>query len=101
LSLKTIYEIFSQYSQAKGKIMAYIDLISPEEASGVLKQEYDKAIRRHGRIANILRVLSRSPSALKNMMHTYLACMFGPSELSRGQREMLATVVSSTNECFY
>ena len=81
--------------------MAYIDLIEPENATGLLKEEYDKAQQNAGHIANILKVLSRSPSALQTMMQTYMACMFGPSELSRGQREMLATVVSSRNACFY
>ncbi|MDP6457567.1 MAG: carboxymuconolactone decarboxylase family protein [Candidatus Marinimicrobia bacterium] len=27
--------------------------------------------------------------------------MYGESQLSRAQREMLATVVSQTNDCFY
>ena len=81
--------------------MAYIELIEPKDATGVLKNEYDQAQQNAGHIANILKVLSRSPSALKAMMQTYTASMFGPSELSRAQREMLATVVSSANECFY
>ena len=34
-------------------------------------------------------------------MRMYLAIMFGESDLSRAQREMLATVVSQTNDCFY
>ena len=81
--------------------MAYIELIEPEDATGLLKNEYDQAQQNAGHIANILKVLSRSPGALKAMMQTYMASMFAPSELSRAQREMLATVVSSTNECFY
>ena len=81
--------------------MAYIDIIEPEDATGLLKEEYDQAQRNVGHIANILKVLSRSPGALKTMMQTYSACMFGTSDLSRAQREMLATVVSSANECFY
>ncbi|MBI1746583.1 MAG: carboxymuconolactone decarboxylase family protein [Acidobacteria bacterium] len=31
----------------------------------------------------------------------YKAVMFGRSGLSRAEREMLATVVSQTNSCFY
>jgi hypothetical protein len=31
----------------------------------------------------------------------YGAAMFGPSPLSRAQREMLATVVSREQRCFY
>jgi alkylhydroperoxidase family enzyme len=34
-------------------------------------------------------------------MELYKAIMFGPSSLSRQERELVATVVSATNECFY
>ena len=34
-------------------------------------------------------------------MQMYRATMFGPSGLSRAEREMLATVVSWANHCFY
>jgi len=81
--------------------MAYIKTIPPEEAEGLLKQEYKKGIRRSGRISNILRVMSLSPAALRDSIRLYLTIMYGPSELSRAQREMLATVVSQLNHCHY
>ncbi len=34
-------------------------------------------------------------------MAQYAAIMFGPSPLSRFQRELLATVVSAELDCFY
>ncbi len=34
-------------------------------------------------------------------MKLYGALLFGPSPLSRWQREMLAVVTSKTNDCFY
>lgn len=34
-------------------------------------------------------------------MNLYRAIMFGPSPLSRRQREMMATVVSASNGCHY
>ena len=81
--------------------MAYIDLVKPEDAAGLVQVEYEKGIRRSGRVYNILKIMSRSPEALQASMRMYLAIMFGESELSRAQREMLATVVSWTNDCFY
>jgi len=81
--------------------MAYIDTIDIEESEGMVKQEYEKGIRRSGRVFNILKIMSRSPAALKEAMRMYLAIMYGKSELSRAQREMLATVVSSINHCYY
>ena len=81
--------------------MAYIDTIDIEESEGMVKQEYEKGFRRSGRVFNILKIMSRSPAALKEAMRMYLAIMYGKSELSRAQREMLATVVSSINHCYY
>ena len=81
--------------------MAYIDTIEIEDAEGIVKQEYDKGIQRSGRVFNILKIMSLSPPALKESMRMYLAIMYGESELSRAQREMLATVVSQVNHCYY
>lgn len=81
--------------------MAYIMVVLPEEAEGTVKAEYDKGIRRAGRVSNILKIMSLSPEALQTSMRFYLTVMKGPSKLSRAQREMLATVVSHTNNCFY
>ncbi len=81
--------------------MAYINTISEENADGIIAQEYEKGRRRAGRVFNILKIMSQSPNALKESMKLYLAIMRGESELSRGQREMLATVVSKINDCFY
>ena len=74
--------------------MAYIKTIEIDEADGIVKQEYEKGIKRSGRVFNILKIMSQSPSALKESMRMYTAIMFGPSDLSRAQREMIAVVVS-------
>ena len=81
--------------------MAWIKVVEPEEATGALKQEYDQARERAGRVFNILKVQSLNPDSLKASMELYGAAMFGPSGLSRAEREMLATVVSWANHCFY
>lgn len=81
--------------------MAYISIIEPGEAEGIVKQEYNKGVRRMGRVSNILKVQSQSPKALQTSIRFYLAVMYGQSELSRAQREMLAVVVSQTNHCYY
>ena len=81
--------------------MAYIDTIAIDDAEGIVKEEYRKGIKRSGKVYNILKIMSRSPLALKESMRLYLAIMFGESDLFRGQREMLATVVSQINNCHY
>ena len=81
--------------------MAWIATIEPQDATGSLRAEYDKAERRAGRVFNILKVQSLNPGALRASMDLYLVAMFGASGLSRVEREMLATVVSWANRCFY
>jgi len=81
--------------------MAWIEVIEPEDAAGDLQREYQKAVARAGKVFNILKVQSLNPAALAASMGMYLATMHGPSGLSRSEREMLATVVSWANHCFY
>ncbi len=81
--------------------MAYIEIIEPEAATGLLKSEYDEAIKRAGKVFNILKVQSLNAKSLRASMQLYIAAMHSPSGLSRAEREMLATVVSSANDCFY
>ena len=81
--------------------MPWIKVFSFEEATGYLRQEYEAAIKRAGRIWNIVGIMSQNPRVMKASMDMYGAMMHGPSPLSRGQREMLATVTSSINHCLY
>ena len=81
--------------------MAYIPVIEPDQAEGALKEIYAQAEQRAGRVFNILKIMSRSPHALRVSMDFYMTIMHGKSPLSRAQREMLATVVSTTNGCHY
>ena len=81
--------------------MAWIKLVDESEARGLLARIYDSAIKRAGKVFQILRVQSNNPESLKASMNLYTATMFGKSPLSRAQREMLAVVVSRANECHY
>jgi alkylhydroperoxidase family enzyme len=81
--------------------MAWIKTIEPSEATGELKQEYDKAIARAGKIFNIVKLQSLHPPILRGSMELYVAAMHAPSGLTRTERELLATVVSWANQCFY
>ena len=81
--------------------MPHIRLIDEEEATGELKREYDAAIGRAGKVFNIVKSMSLNPRVLGASMGLYKAIMFGPSELSRAERELLALVVSCANDCHY
>jgi alkylhydroperoxidase family enzyme len=81
--------------------VAHIRLISEEEADGLLKEEYDAAVERTGKIFNILKAMSLNPPVLRASMELYKAIMFGESGLSRRERELLATVTSAAQSCHY
>ena len=81
--------------------MAYIETIGPGDADGDLKRLYDEAIRRAGKVFGILRLQSLNPAVLAASTELYKAIMFGPSPLSRVEREAIAVTVSRVNECFY
>ena len=81
--------------------MAHIRTVSPDDAEGPLAEIYAEAVKRAGRVFNILRLQSLNPAALDASMRMYLALMYGPSPLSRVEREAIAVTVSRVNECFY
>jgi alkylhydroperoxidase family enzyme len=79
----------------------YIEQIDPEQALGVTKKEYEKAMRRAGRIWNIVSIMSQNGEAMRDSMRFYGTIMFGDSPLTRSHREMIAVVTSQANECDY
>ena len=81
--------------------MAFIKLFKFQESTGLLKKEYEKGLRRAGRIWNILTIQSQTPEILKNSMNLYGSTMFGNSNISRVDSELLAVVTSISNECEY
>jgi len=81
--------------------MPWIHQVPISEATGLLKREFDKAIKRAGRVWHIVHIMSLNPPVLKKSMEMYGAVMHGRSPLSRVQREMLATVVAAERKCRY
>lgn len=81
--------------------MAWIKIIDEDGADGLLARIYNGARQRAGKVFNILKVQSTNPPALQSSISLYTAIMHGESPLSRGQREMLAVVVSRVNNCHY
>jgi len=81
--------------------MAHIRLIDEDEAEGPLKEDYDAAIERAGKVFNILKAMSLRPGVLRASMALYREIMFGESGLTRKERELLATVASAEQGCRY
>jgi uncharacterized peroxidase-related enzyme len=81
--------------------MPHLRLIEVDEATGELRREYEAAIERAGKVFNIVKSMCLRPAVLRRSMDLYKAIMFGPSDLSRAERELLAVVVSRANDCHY
>ena len=81
--------------------MPYIDQIPVSQATGLLKRLFQEALERAGRVWHIVHVMSQNPRAMDASMTLYGALMFGPSPLTRWQREMLAVVTSKSIDCSY
>ena len=81
--------------------MAFIETIDEDDATGPLAREYEVAIKRAGKVFQILKVQSQSPAALQSSVALYLAVMHGESALSRTERELIAVAVSRFNGCHY
>jgi alkylhydroperoxidase family enzyme len=79
----------------------WIQQVPIEKATGLLKRQFDAALARAGRVWHIVHIMSVNPPVLDSSMRFYSALLKGPSPLSQGQRELLATVVSAELDCFY
>ena len=79
----------------------YIRLVEEHEAEGPLREEYDAALERAGKVFNIVKAMSLRPAVLRASMALYREIMFGESGLSRKERELLATVASAEQACRY
>lgn len=78
-----------------------IQQTSDDEATGLLRKIFDDAVRRAGRVWNIVRVQSLNPHQLRASLGIYQAVMKTDSALSPRLRETVAVVVSRANSCHY
>lgn len=81
--------------------MALIKTITADEAEGPVAEFYRRVGGRHADPANIVKIQSISPATMETHYRFYRELMFGKSELSRAQRELIAVAVSAVNECHY
>lgn len=81
--------------------MPYIEQIPPDKATGNTRHEYAAALRRAGRVWNIVAIQSQNGTVMRDSMRMYGSTMFGDSPLTRAQREMIAVVTSQVNDCHY
>lgn len=81
--------------------MGSIRIIPQSEADEPLAAAYAEVAGARGRVANILGIHSVHPEVMVAHLRLYAELMFGTSELTRLEREMLAVAVSTANHCRY
>jgi uncharacterized peroxidase-related enzyme len=81
--------------------MAWVRTVGESEAEGYIKTLYEGMRTQRGFIPNIVRSMTIRPDVTRAWMGLYTTLMFGVSELTRAEREMIATVVSVANRCHY
>ncbi len=96
--------------------MTWIPVIGPQQAQGDLHQAYhdvyalyppeyrgevDAVRRADGASDRIVAAHSLIPQVLRHSMSAFAAMMSPELPLTRRQHEMIATVVSALNACFY
>ncbi len=81
---------------------AWIDTVEEQDAQGLLRELYDRERDAQlGTVDNVLKVHSLHPETLRAHVDLYRTVMYGRSEVSRAEREMIGVVVSAINECHY
>jgi len=81
--------------------MAWIETVTPEDAEGELKTLYAAIGTARGGVADVHRVQSLHPRAMRAHLELYKAVVLARSTLSRVSRERIAVVVSAANRCAY
>ena len=59
------------------------------------------AEQRAGYVANIIKVMGLDAHSAQASMQFYISLMKSENALSKTQKEMLATIVSNINDCYY
>jgi uncharacterized peroxidase-related enzyme len=88
-------------STAQIEDIAWIKTVRQEEATGYVKSLYEGFRKQRGWIPNILKATTIRPEVPRGWVPFFNTLMYGPSGLTRPQKEMIALVVSAGNQCHY
>jgi hypothetical protein len=82
--------------------MAYIRTVDESEATGPIKEIYDRRKNNHsGKVSNIAKVFSLRPELLEAQHRFSRAVQFGGSSLGVKREEMVSVLVGSLLKCSY
>jgi uncharacterized peroxidase-related enzyme len=98
------YELLAQRGIASAPVKARnLPLVSESSASPEVTKLYDQFRSRFGlpQVPGILQCFATHPPLLEHMMAMSETLLFSDGALTRRQKEMIATFVSSTNHCDY
>lgn len=82
--------------------MAWIETIREDEWNGELAAVRERVVDRdHDRVDNIMQIHSLDPKGMAAHEALYGSAMAGTATLRKVERELIAYVVSLTNDCHY
>lgn len=82
--------------------MAWIETEREDEWTGELGEQYNHVVdRTHGRVDNIMQIHALDPAGMKAHVAVYKSTMASTKTLRRVEREIVAVVVSTINDCHY
>jgi uncharacterized peroxidase-related enzyme len=81
--------------------LAWLRVPEPEEAPGEVQALFARAEEKLGFVPNVLRFWALRPEHMLKWRKYMDELIKGPSGLTEAQREMIGTVVSATNRCYY
>ena len=82
--------------------MAWIEIIDEDQAGPHLRDLYEPIVdAQTGRVDEVLRVHSLHPAGLEAHTALYESAMRSTPTLRKIERELIALVVSVTNDCHY
>jgi alkylhydroperoxidase family enzyme len=85
----------------KERVMAWVQTVAVESASGKLKEMYQRVFERSGAVPNIAKLQSLRPKTMEPGFDLYCQIMDDPTGISKRERVLIATVVSKVNGCLY
>jgi hypothetical protein len=81
--------------------MPWVRTVPAEEAEGELKELFTKLKIQHGRMFTPYEVMTTNGPGLAAVSQLNQVLRFGPSDITRIQREMIAAYVSALNDCTF
>lgn len=81
--------------------MAWVQTVSEDAGSSVLREIYGRVRARAGFLPNIAKVQSLRPKTMARGFDLYCQIMDDPTGLCKRERVLIATVVSKVNGCLY